>query len=529
MCLIPYYATLGDQAMRYITKQTEITVLMVDAIQALKDFKKDVLDQQETSLKHVIVVQKTDADKEFYDDLSKKFNIEIHSFSDIESAGANNKQPHAVPGPDDVCVINYTSGTTGDPKGVMLTHKNFMADAAGGFYMVPRPFSAEDVWYSYLPLPHVFERIVQAVMLQVGARIGFNSGDIRDLPSDLASLKPTVFGGVPRVWTRFYDKIKLAAGDSWIKGKLMGMALNSKVKQVEKGIIQNNTIWDKIVFKKVQTLLGGRVNMALTGAAPINPDILNTLRAAFGSHIIEGYGQTECAAALSASLPGDHSGTVGAPLVCNQVKLVDVPEMNYFADKNKGEVCVRGANVMKGYYKNQEKTDETIDAEGWLHTGDIGMWTDAGSLRLIDRKKNIFKLSIGEYIAPEKVENVYLTAASVMQVYVHGDSLQAQLVAVVVPDQETFEKWVTNHGMDGGDYKTLCSREDVKKAVLAEMTDTGKKALLKSFEQAKMIHLESDPFSVEKDLMTPTFKSKRPQLANHYKQNIADMYAKLNK
>merc|ERR1712178_282932 len=206
---------------------------------------------------------------------------------------------------------------------------------------------------------------------------------------------------------------------------------------------------DKIVFKKVQTLLGGRVNMAITGAAPINPDILNTLRAAFGSHIIEGYGQTECSAALSATLPGDHEGTVGAPLVCNQVKLVDVPDMNYFAKDNKGEVCVRGANVMKGYFKNPEKTAETIDENGWLHTGDIGMWTEDGALKIIDRKKNIFKLAQGEYIAPEKIENIYIRSSAAMQVFVHGESLQAFLVVLVVPDPETFVGWCSEKGFKG--------------------------------------------------------------------------------
>lgn len=528
MILIPFYNTLGDQAMRYITKQTEIEVIIIDAVQGLKDFNRDVLTQQETNVKHVVMIDKADSDAAFYKEIAEKYNIQIHSFAEIESAGAENPVDHTPPKPDDVSVINYTSGTTGDPKGVMLTNKNFVADACGALYMAPRPFHKDDVWYSYLPLPHVFERMVQVVMMQVGARIGFYSGDIREMPGDLAKLRPTIFGGVPRVWTRFYDKIGQATAGSWLKTKLMNMAMASKKAKVEKGIIENNTFWDKIVFKKVQTLLGGRVNMAITGAAPINPDILNTLRAAFGSHIIEGYGQTECAAALSATLPGDHEGTVGAPLVCNQVKLVDVPDMNYFAKDNKGEVCVRGANVMKGYYKNPEKTAETIDEDGWLHTGDIGTWTSTGALKLIDRKKNIFKLSQGEYIAPEKIENIYLTAPSVMQVYLHGDSLQAQLVAVVVPDAETFEKWVTGKGMPGGKFEDLCQREDVKKAVLAEMTETGKKCLLKAFEQAKAIVLESDPFSVEKDLLTPTFKSKRPQLAKYYSEQIKAMYEKLN-
>ena len=291
--------------------------------------------------------------------------------------------PHNAPSPKDVTVINYTSGTTGNPKGVMLTHENFVSDASAAYYMLPRPFRPTDSWFSYLPLPHVFERTVQICLMMCGAQIGFFSGDVRNMPADLGALKPTIFGGVPRIWTRFYDKIVSAGQGSWLKTKLINMAIGSKVKQVQKGTIKNNTIWDKIVFNKVTTLLGGRVEIAVTGAAPIAPEILNVLRAAFGAYIIEGYGQTECAAACCGTLPGDHTGTVGAPLVCNQIKLDDVGEMDYYAKDGKGEICVRGPNVMKGYYKNQEKTDETIDKDGWLHTGDIGTWTETGALKII--------------------------------------------------------------------------------------------------------------------------------------------------
>lgn len=198
--------------------------------------------------------------------------------------------------------------------------------------------------------------------------------------------------------------------------------------------------------------------------------------------------------------------------------------MNYFASDNKGEICIRGANVMKGYYKNEEKTKETIDENGWLHTGDIGMWTEDGALKIIDRKKNIFKLAQGEYIAPEKIENVYVKAKPVMQVFVHGESLQATLVAVVVPDPESFVQWCNEQGLQGGDFSELCRRADVRKAVLDEMNKIGRASNLKSFELAKNIHIDSEPWTVENDLLTPTFKSKRPQLKKHYEAEIAKMY-----
>lgn len=528
MCLVPMYNTLGDQAMRYICNQTELKVMVIESC-ALKDFVKDVLDHPEGgNIKTIIVIEPRDQDKAAVDAVKAK-GIQVFNFADLEESGAQNSQPHNSPSPDDVAVINYTSGTTGDPKGVMLTHRNFVADAASAYYMLPRPFAGRDAWFSYLPLPHVFERIVQICLMMTGAQIGFFSGDIKNMPADLNALKPTIFGGVPRIWTRFYDKIVSAGAGSWLKTKLINMAISSKVKDVQKGIIKKNTIWDKIVFKKVTALLGGRVELAVTGAAPISPEILNTLRAAFGAYVIEGYGQTECAAACCATLPGDHTGTVGAPLVCNEIKLDDVGEMDYYAKDGKGEICIRGANVMKGYYKNQEKTDETIDKDGWLHTGDIGTWTKTGALKIIDRKKNIFKLSQGEYIAPEKIENIYVRAAPVMQVYIHGESLQAQLLAFVVPDPETFASWCAEKGLGNDTVANLCNKPEVKKAVLAEITALGKQSLLKSFEQAKAIYLDSEPWTVELGLLTPTFKSKRPQLRKHYQAQIDSMYTELNK
>jgi len=526
MVLIPLYNTLGDQAMRWIALQTEMEIMIIENGKALGELERDVFNHSEGKfIKKIVLIQQTADDAELIARV-EAMGKTIYSFDDVEKHGQENPLPHNPPKPDDLAVINYTSGTTGNPKGVMLTHLNLVADAGSANYMLPRVMNETDIWFSYLPLPHVFERMVQVAMYQVGARIGFSSGDIRAMPSDLAALKPTIFGGVPRVWTRFYDKILAAGAGSWLKSTLVNMALKSKVSEVESGVCRRDSIWDKIVFKKVQALLGGNVTMAVTGAAPIAPEILNTLRAAFGCCIIEGYGQTECAAACSGTMPGDHTGSVGAPLVCNQIRLDSVEEMNYHASEGKGEICIRGSNVMRGYYKNEEKTAETIDENGWLHTGDIGMWTPEGSLKIIDRKKNIFKLAQGEYIAPEKIENIYIQASPVMQVFVHGESLEATLVAIVVVDPETFVGWCTENGLSGGDLAALCKRADVKKAVLGEMNNIGKKANLKSFECAKHIYLECEPWTVEQDLLTPTFKSKRPQLKKHYEAEINQMYGK---
>ena len=161
-----------------------------------------------------------------------------------------------------------------------------------------------------------------------------------------------------------------------------------------RGIIRNTSLVDNLIFKKIRDQFGGRVKLIVTGSAPIAENVLTFVRCALGCIVIEGYGQTECVAASTVTLEGDSiPGHVGVPSPCNMIKLVDVPELNYFAKDNAGEVCIKGANVFKGYYKNEEQTRETLDRDGWLHTGDIGKWTEAGTLKIIDRKKHIFKLA----------------------------------------------------------------------------------------------------------------------------------------
>ncbi|KAF7483062.1 Hypothetical predicted protein [Marmota monax] len=281
-----------------------------------------------------------------------------------------------------------------------------------------------DVHFSYLPLAHMFERMVQSVVYCHGGRVGFFQGDIRLLSDDMKALRPTIFPVVPRLLNRMYDKI-FSQADTPLKRWLLEFAARRKQAEVRSGIIRNNSIWDELFFNKIQASLGGRVRMIVTGAAPASPTVLGFLRAALGCQVYEGYGQTECTAGCTFTTPGDWtSGHVGAPLPCNHIKLVDVEELNYWTYKGEGEICVRGPNVFKGYLKDQDRTKEALDSDGWLHTGDIGKWLPEGTLKIIDRKKHIFKLAQGEYVAPEKIENIYIRSEPVAQIYVHGDSLK---------------------------------------------------------------------------------------------------------
>uniref|UniRef100_A0A8C2FSB6 Arachidonate--CoA ligase n=1 Tax=Cyprinus carpio TaxID=7962 RepID=A0A8C2FSB6_CYPCA len=358
-----------------------------------------------------------------------------------------------------------------------------------------------------------------------GARVGFYQGDISLLMDDIKTLKPTFFPVVPRLLNRIYDKI-LGSVTSPLRRAILHYAVRRKQAELGSGVVRNNSLWDRLIFNKIQASLGGNLRFILTASAPISPTVLSFLRATLGCLIFEGYGQTECTAGCTFSMPGDWSaGHVGAPLPCAMVKLTDIPDMNYYAKNGEGEICIRGHSVFRGYLKDEERTGEALDADGWLHTGDVGQWLPNGTLRIVDRKKHIFKLSQGEYIAPEKIENVYTRCVAVLQVFVHGDSLQSHLIGVVVPDPEVFVDWAKERGIVGS-YEELCQNPDVKKAVLEDMTAVGKEAGLKSFEQVKDLYLHPEMFSVSNGLLTPTLKSKRVDLRRVFSEQIAQMYSK---
>ncbi|XP_070090526.1 long-chain-fatty-acid--CoA ligase 6 isoform X8 [Equus caballus] len=443
-----------------------------------------------------------------------------------EDCGQRNHRVPVPPKPSDLSIVCFTSGTTGNPKGAMLTHGNVVADFSGFLKVTEKVIfpRQDDVLISFLPLAHMFERVIQSVVYCHGGRVGFFQGDIRLLSDDMKALCPTIFPVVPRLLNRMYDKIFCQA-DTPVKRWFLEFAAKRKQAEVQSGIIRNDSIWDELFFNKIQASLGGCVRMIVTGAAPASPTVLGFLRAALGCQVYEGYGQTECTAGCTFTTPGDWtSGHVGAPLPCNHIKLVDIEELNYWTCKGEGEICVKGPNVFKGYLKDPDRTKEALDSDGWLHTGDIGKWLPAGTLKIIDRKKHIFKLAQGEYVAPEKIENIYIRSEPVAQIYVHGDSLKAFLVGIVVPDPEVMPSWAQKRGIEGT-YVELCTNRELKKAILEDMVSLGKEGGLHSFEQVKAIHIHSDMFSVQNGLLTPTLKAKRPELREYFKKQIEDLYS----
>ncbi|XP_023108090.1 long-chain-fatty-acid--CoA ligase 1 isoform X2 [Felis catus] len=523
MVSVPLYDTLGAEAITYIVNKAELSLVFVDKPEKADTLLEGVENKLTPGLKTIVVMDSYGIDLL---ERGKRCGVEIISLKAMEDLGRANRQRPKPPAPEDLAVICFTSGTTGYPKGALITHQNIVSDCSAFVKITEKvlALNASDTHISFLPLAHMYEQLLLCVMLCHGAKIGFFQGDIRLLMDDLKALQPTIFPVVPRLLNRMFDRI-FGQANTTLKRWLLDFASKRKESELRSGIIRNNSLWDKLIFHKIQSSLGGKVRLMVTGAAPVSATVLTFLRAALGCQFYEGYGQTECTAGCCLTMPGDWTaGHVGAPMPCNFIKLVDVEEMNYLAAKGEGEVCVKGPNVFKGYLKDPAKTAEALDKDGWLHTGDIGKWLPNGTLKIIDRKKHIFKLAQGEYIAPEKIENIYVRSEPVAQVFVYGESLQAFLIAIVVPDVETLCPWAQKRGF-AGSFEELCRNKDVRRAVLEDMVRLGKDSGLKPFEQVKGITLHPELFSVDNGLLTPTMKAKRPELRNYFRSQIDELYS----
>lgn len=389
--------------------------------------------------------------------------------------------------------------------------------------------TADDAYFSFLPLAHIYDQIIETYCIYRGCSIGFWQGDIRYLIDDLLELKPTIFSGVPRIYDRIYTGImeKISAGGS-IRKTLFDFAYNYKLKNLKKGLRQDEAapLLDKLVFDKIKQGFGGKVRIMFSGAAPLPKHVEEFLRVTCCCVVSQGYGLTESCGGCFTSIANVMSmmGTVGVPITTIEARLESVPELGYdaLADVPRGEICLRGKTLFSGYHKRQDLTSDVL-VDGWFHTGDVGELQSNGTMKIIDRKKNIFKLSQGEYVAVESLESTYSRCPLVTSIWVYGNSFESFLVAVVVPERKALEDWAVQHLQDG-DFKSICNSIKARKYVLDELNDTAKKHQLRGFEMLKAVHLEPVPFDFERDLVTPTFKLKRPQLLKHYKDCIDQLY-----
>lgn len=388
----------------------------------------------------------------------------------------------------------------------------------------------KDTYISYLPSAHSFEQALFAVVCCFGMRCGFFGGDpLKLIKEDLPALKPTFFPSVPRVYNKIFGilngKINEMTG---LKHNVIKGMMNSKIAKYKATGQVTHCLYDMIVFKKFKAVVGGNVRFMVTGSAPIASDVLDFLKCAFCCPIIEGYGMTETSAGSVTTTFGDpKSGHVGGPLANVKIRLRDIPEMEYLSSANppKGEICMWGPSIMKGYFKNPEKTAEAL-SDGWMASGDVGVINANGSINIVDRAKNIFKLSQGEYIAPEKLENIYIQSQYLAQVWIHGDSLHDFILIFAVLEPTEIDKYVAANQID----EKIANSDDIlndaklQELVFADIIKLHGENQCNSLEKPKNMMLMREMWTVDNDMVTPTFKLKRNIAKKKYQEQIDKMY-----
>ncbi|KAK9825324.1 hypothetical protein WJX74_009471 [Apatococcus lobatus] len=528
---VPLYDTLGEEALVYILGHAEISICFVQGPK-LPALSK-ALASKESRVKTVIYWGEVDISSQDFQEL-KGLGIRAHSWDDFIAVGQDVSGPACPPKPDDICTIMYTSGTTGNPKGVILTHRAVLASCAnvraavetGGIIL-----DSSDVYFSFLPLAHIYDRVGEELFLYLGCRVGYWRGEVTGLLDDVVALQPTIFSAVPRVFERIYSGVNAKISASFIKSLLYNIGFRWKLAYLNQGLPLHKAspLFDALVFSKIRAQLGGNLKGICSGGAPLSTPVQDFLRVTMCCHVIQGYGLTETASAglMSTSNHG-MVGTVGPPKPGMRFRLEAIPEMGYDPQGKpaRGEVCLQGPAVFQGYYKQEQLTAEVLDADGWFHTGDVGEILLNGAVRIIDRKKNIFKLAQGEYVAVERLEETYKAASLVEQVWVYGNSFESALVAVVVPDRAGLLQWASKAGVKGS-FDQICSSSKAQQHVLNDLVATGRTGNLKGFEILRAIQLEPKPFGIAEGLMTPTFKLKRPQMQRHYQASIDKMYLEL--
>lgn len=471
--------------------------------------------------------------------LASDVGISIHYIGDVEAIGAAAPSlPMNPPKPEDIITINYTSGTTGNPKGVVLTHAN--AVAASSTARVTTETLPNDVLCSYLPLAHIYQRVAEHGCLFSGSAIGYFHGDILGLVDDMKLLRPTGFNSVPRLYNRFGSALKANTVDApGFKGAVGRHVINGKLAAMKlpPGQASNkHSIYDRIYTPKITSAFGlQRARSMVTGSAPIDPSLQQFLRACFGNDFIQGYGLTETYAVSLAQFSTDlSSGNCGAVAPSMEACLESVHDMEYLVTDSpnpRGELLLRGNTLFREYYKNEAETSKAVDSDGWFHTGDIAEIDSMGRFKIIDRKKNVLKLAQGEYVSPERIENVYLANCSLLAMaYVHGDSTQAFLVSIFGVDPVNFAPFASNvlkkkiEATDLDAVRAAAKDNRVRKAVIKELDKIGKKSKFNAYERVRACHLEIEPFSIANELLTPTLKLKRPQTAKKFRAEIDRMY-----
>ena len=510
---VPIYPTLPANQTKYILNDSEAVAVFCSTtaqIDKVLEVKAGL-----PRLKHVIA----------FDGAAAAQRPGVMALAEVEANGrvAKAKYPDwkreaLSVAPEDLATLIYTSGTTGDPKGVMLSHYNIWSNVQACLQIIP--IGGGDECLSMLPLSHSYERMVDYTLFQAGVIINF-AESFDTVAANLQEVKPTVVLSVPRLYEKVYARVlenalsgsaikrsiffwAKRAGEQWATLALAGLPIPG-------GLAIRKKIADRLVFAKLQARTGGRIRFFVSGAAPLSADIAKFFYSA-GLPIIEGYGLTESSPVLTLNpLDGIKLGTVGRAIPGVELKIA--------AD---GEILARGPNIMQGYYKQPEATRETIDADGWLHTGDIGELDSDGYLKITDRKKELLKTAGGKYIAPQPIEGMVKRNKFVANAVLYGDRRKFPII-LVVPNFDNLERWAAERGLSYGTRAQLLQLADVQAKMEREVMGTLRD--LAKFETPKKVLLLENDFTIESGELTPTLKVKRRVIEKRYKDQIDAAYA----
>lgn len=544
--IVTAYDTLGEKGLIHSLKQTSSAAIYTDnqllgkLINPLKVAEK---------IRYVIYYDNISAEdkrqggklyreaQEAVDKIKEvRPDIKLVSFDELLELGQKAKgeiEPHP-PTRDDISCIMYTSGSTGDPKGVVLKHSNVVAGVGGATINVCDYVGDTDKLICFLPLAHIFEMAFELLSFHWGSCIGYanvktlTSASVRNCKSDLEEFQPTIMVGVAAVWETVKKGIlnqinelpRVTKGIFWA-------AYHSKLKMQKMGIPGGDTIGN-IIFKKVRKATGGHLRYLLNGGSPISVNAQEFISNLICPMLI-GYGLTETCASLCILNPGHFEyGVVGDLTGCVTVKLVDVEELGYFAKDNKGEIWVKGENVLPEYYKNEEETKESLTEDGWFKTGDIGMWTDTGSLKIIDRKKNLVKTMNGEYIALEKLESVYRSNSYVQNICVYADQNKVKPVGIIVPNHTPLVKLAKELGImkkQETDIEPYLHNKKLQNAVFEDMIKTAKKQGLVGIELLQGAVFFDDEWTPQNGFVTSAQKLQRKKILKAVEKDVESVYA----
>ncbi|KZT19867.1 acetyl-CoA synthetase-like protein [Neolentinus lepideus HHB14362 ss-1] len=437
-----------------------------------------------------------------------------------------------LPTSEHVSCIMYTSGTTGPPKGVVITQGNLIASIGAVYTLLGHHFVPGDSYLAYLPLAHILEYIVELCMFFVGITLGYarvrtlTDQSVRQCKGDMSEFKPSIMVGVPAVWETIRKGILGRVNSS---GSVRKSVFNGGMSIKKAGIPGLSRIVDNVVLAQVKAATGGRLRLALSGGAALSKETQEFLNLALVT-LLQGYGMTE-SCGMCAIMPPEFMqyGCVGLPVPSVETKLMDVPEAGYLATNNppQGEVCIRGPSVTKGYYKRDDlNNDETIfTKDGWMRTGDVGQWNKDGTLSLIDRIKNLVKLQGGEYIALERLESTYKSCNLVSNICVHATPDAKQPIAIIIPNEQHLRAALkANDVREELSLHDLCNNDTVKALVLGGCNAAGKKSGFKSLEMLQAVILTPEEWTPESGLVTAAQKVQRKQVAQKFDKEIKEAY-----